>query len=237
MDQILLNYNNAEVKFDITKSYQIVSIEGNIGSGKSTLLNRLKEQYKDDKKVVFLKEPVDDWEKIKDNNGETIIQKFYKDQNKYAFSFQMLAYISRLALLREKVKQYAGETGITFITERCLYTDKCVFAKMLYESGKIEQVNYQIYCNWFDTFAEEYKIDKIIYIKVDPIICDIRIKGRNRLGESSIPIEYLSSCHNYHEEMMKIMTETNTHIKIIDGQQKIIDGQQKIINWINNIHL
>ena len=36
------------------------------------------------------------------------------------------------------------------ITERSLHTDRMVFAKMLYESGLIEDVNYQIYLKWFD---------------------------------------------------------------------------------------
>jgi deoxyadenosine/deoxycytidine kinase len=226
MEQILLNYGGVDTIFN--KSYQIISIEGNIGSGKTTLLNRLKEQYKDNKKVVFIREPVDDWEQIKDNQGNTMIQKFYQDQEKYSFSFQMMAYISRLALMKEVIKQYEREPGMTFITERCLQTDKYVFAKMLYESGKIEEVNYQIYCKWFDVFAEECKINKIIYVKVDPNICDLRIKGRNRLGESGIPIEYLSSCHEYHEEMMKIMVDTS--------QIMVVDGQQKIMNWLNNIN-
>jgi deoxyadenosine/deoxycytidine kinase len=139
-----------------------------------------------------------------------------------------MAYISRLALMKEVIKQYEREPGMTFITERCLQTDKYVFAKMLYESGKIEEVNYQIYCKWFDVFAEECKINKIIYVKVDPVICDLRIKGRNRLGESSIPVEYLSSCHEYHEDMMKIMVDTS--------QIMVVDGQQKIMNWLNDIN-
>ena len=44
----------------------IVSIEGNIGSGKSTLLANLRNYYKNEANIVFLKEPVDEWEKIKD---------------------------------------------------------------------------------------------------------------------------------------------------------------------------
>ena len=43
-----------------------------------------------------------------------------------------------------------------FITERCLYTDKHVFAKMLYDDGKIESVNYAIYNKWFDTFIDDF---------------------------------------------------------------------------------
>ena len=65
----------------------IISIEGNIGSGKSTLLANLREYFKDNDNVVFLKEPVDEWEKIKDKDGITILEKFYADQEKYSFPF------------------------------------------------------------------------------------------------------------------------------------------------------
>ena len=81
--------------------YTIVSIEGNIGSGKSTLLSNLRETLKDRTDIVFLKEPVDEWEKITDENGVTMLEKFYSNQKNYSFPFQMMAYISRLALLKE----------------------------------------------------------------------------------------------------------------------------------------
>jgi deoxyadenosine/deoxycytidine kinase len=80
-----------------------LSIEGNIGSGKSTLLNNLKKAFKNDSKVVFLKEPVDEWEAIQDEKGNTMLEKFYGNQKKYSFSFQMMAYISRLATFKKAV--------------------------------------------------------------------------------------------------------------------------------------
>jgi len=85
-------------------SFIIVSIEGNIGSGKSTLLANLRTYYENNSDVIFLKEPVDEWEKIKDENGTTILEKFYGDQNKYSFPFQMMAYVSRLKVLRDALK-------------------------------------------------------------------------------------------------------------------------------------
>ena len=115
-----------------SSTVQIISIEGNIGSGKSTLLAHLKENCPN---VVFLKEPVDEWEKIRDENGTTMLEKFYADQTKYSFSFQMMAYISRLKILRDTIRNHP-ERPITIITERSLNTDKMVFAKMLYDSGK-----------------------------------------------------------------------------------------------------
>ena len=84
-------------------NYKIVSIEGNIGSGKSTLLENLRNYYKNNKNVIFLREPVEEWDKIKDNEGNTMLKKFYADQEKYSFAFQMMAYISRLKILRDTI--------------------------------------------------------------------------------------------------------------------------------------
>ena len=55
---------------------QIYSIEGNIGSGKSTLVKHLKDVNKD---WIFLDEPVTEWEKLKNDKGESVLQLFYKD--------------------------------------------------------------------------------------------------------------------------------------------------------------
>ena len=44
------------------QSVKIISIDGNIGSGKSTLMGNLKSYFSNNTNVVFLKEPVDEWE-------------------------------------------------------------------------------------------------------------------------------------------------------------------------------
>jgi deoxyadenosine/deoxycytidine kinase len=222
----------------MNSNIQLISIEGNIGSGKSTLLTNLKNYYKDNKNIVFLKEPVDEWAKIKDENGVTMLEKFYTDQEKYSFPFQMMAYISRLKLLRDIYKQHNGDKKIIIITERSLYTDKMVFAKMLYDSGKIESVNYQVYLNWFDTFAEEFPVHKIIYVKTLPEICNNRINKRSRNGEDNIPLNYLESCNNYHENMLnKNLLECVCHSQLLlDGNNDIFMNEDILNNWINLIN-
>jgi len=208
---------------------EIISLEGNIGSGKSTLLEALKNIKWVDKKIVFVREPVDEWEKIKDNNGVTILEKFYADQEKYSFPFQMLAYISRLKLLKEAIELNPDSI---IITERSLFTDKLVFAKMLYDSKKMEDVNYFIYLNWFDTFSENYPVKKIIYVKTEPKVCFERIKKRSRQGESTIPLEYLNECDIYHEKMMD---ELNVEKLILDGNIDIYENKEKLDEWSNSI--
>jgi len=179
----------------------IFSIEGNIGSGKSTLVKELEKSVPNilDKKVVYVQEPVNEWSKIKDKKGETILEKFYANQHKYAFSFQMMAYISRLALLRNIVRE---NPDAIIITERSVFTDRQVFAKMLYDEGKIEEVDYQIYLKWFDEFIEEIPITGLIYVTTTPEKSKERVDLRARAGES-IPLSYLQRCHNYHESWIK----------------------------------
>ena len=198
------------------------SIEGNIGSGKSLLLEKLKSRISSEsshedpyiqvggikKKVCFVQEPVDLWSSIKDKDGTDMLTKYYGDQKKYAFSFQMMAYISRLSLLKKAVR----ENYDIIITERSMFTDCNVFAKMLYDDGTIEEVNYIIYKKWFDEFLPELPEVNVIYIKTDPKVSHDRIKKRDRLGEV-IPIEYLKNCHDYHERWL----ETDKKKMIIDA--------------------
>jgi len=220
-------------------SFIIVSIEGNIGSGKSTLLANLRRYYASNANVIFLKEPVDEWEKIKDENGTTILEKFYGDQNKYSFPFQMMAYVSRLKVLRDALKDIdrTQNRQIVIITERSLYTDKMVFAKMLYDSQKIELINYKIYLNWFDTFSEEFPVNKVVYVKTDPEICHSRIVTRSREGESNIPLEYLQNCNNYHNNMLDINLAdcVCSDQLILDGNVDIYQNTDQLEKWINEI--
>ena len=221
-------------------TYTIVSIEGNIGSGKSTLLSNLRQHYENNSNVVFLKEPVDEWEKIKDENGETILKKFYADQEKYSFPFQMMAYVSRLKVLRDTLKTIKTDIedkNIIIITERSLYTDKMVFAKMLYDTKKIEHVNYQIYLNWFDTFSDEFPVNKVVYVKTSPEKCYQRIVKRSRTGEENIPLEYLTSCSIYHDNMLDKDNQDCVCLDqlVLDGNVDIYENENQVNEWINEI--
>jgi len=222
---------------------EIISIEGNIGSGKSTLLEHLKTHYSNNENVLFLREPVDEWNNIKDEKDETILAKFYADQEKYSFTFQMMAYISRLKILKDTFNQirtsktYSSDKKYIIITERSLYTDKMVFAKMLFDTGKMEYINYQIYLQWFDCFIEEFPVQKIIYVKTEPTICHNRIHIRNRNGEDNIPLDYLTSCDHYHEYMLnKNSEECVCHIQLIlDGNNNIYEKNDILSNWFSQI--
>ena len=132
----------------------IISVDGNIGSGKSTLVSILKCHYKCD--VVVLTEPVDSWNDIKeDETDENIISKFYKDKDRYSFSFQMLALITRISEIRKVIKT---NPKAVIITERSIDTDRNVFCKMLYDEGYINEIEYKIYMKCYNEFIDEFPV-------------------------------------------------------------------------------
>ena len=212
----------------------IVSIDGNIGSGKSTKVQNLKQFYeqKGRNDILFIQEPVDTWGSVVDKDGTPILMNYYKDNKRFAFRLQMLAYISRLKLLRDAVKQ-----GYKYIiTERCVATDRNVFSKMLYDKGDIEHDEYIIYNKWFDEFITDVPIAAIVYIKADPAVCLERVNIRGREGEN-IPIEYLAECSKYHDEWIdkenipKLIIDANRDFKQNpEAREETLDMIDKFIH-------
>lgn len=207
---------------------RIIVVQGNIGSGKSTFVEKLKARYNTRNDVCFLQEPVNEWLTIKDKQGVNILENYYKDQPKYAFMFQMMAYISRLTILKRAIESNQYKY---IITERCLNTDRNVFCKMLYDDGLIEDIGYQIYNKWFDEFINFENVDYIhVYLKTDPQVSKKRVDIRARV-EETIPIEYLTKCHEYHDRWL---LTTDQKVVIIDSNQDI-EINPNIDHWYNMV--
>ena len=66
----------------------------------------------------------------------------------------------------------------------------------------MEDLEYTIYNKWFDAFIGELPELFYIYVKTTPDVSLKRINSRNRQGESSIPLEYLTKCHEYHDKWL-----------------------------------
>jgi len=175
---------------------KLVSIEGNIGVGKSTIVQKLKAVYEGRPDVVFLEEPVELWAKICDEFGVPILTKFYEDSARYAFAFQVMAYSSRLSMIRKTIRENPNAKII--ICERSLDADKEIFAKMLHSDGVMEEIMYQIYCKFYDEYAEPFRLSGIVYMNATPTTCLTRIAKRGREGEDNIKLDYLIKCDNAH---------------------------------------
>ncbi len=197
----------------------IISFDGNIGSGKSTTCEEYEQYLRNEihtrvgsekaplfpnitsfeEEVCFLDEPVALWNEVCDEHGVNILTNLYKNIRANAFKFQMMAYISRLSLLRKAVKDPKIKL---IITERSVETDRNVFAKMLYDAGDISHDEFQIYTMWFDEFLTDVPLGGIVYIHASPDVCLERIHKRARSGET-IQADYIERCHQYHEDWIR----------------------------------
>jgi deoxyadenosine/deoxycytidine kinase len=210
ISQYITNIHPSRNKMIQNPKALIYSVEGNIGAGKTTFLRAIEHslcnQGRTDIRVIY--EPVDNWSKIKDDEGKTILQNFYENPAKYAFPFQIMAFSSRLNLLREEIKKYPDCK--IFLCERSLEADSQVFAKMLFEDGLMDTMSYQIYRQLYENGIGEYAVSKTIYLRMEPETCMNRVGLRQREGEDTITLDYLKKCHEYHETWLNAHDKPNT---------------------------
>ena len=198
-----------------------IHVEGNIGAGKSTFINFIKNNTD----YNISQEPVDEWMKIKDENGKSLLELFYNDIDRWSFVFQMNCFISRVHNSKNMPK-----TGFNFI-ERSILSDK-IFSKNCYEGNNMNKIEFDVYTRWSDWLKDKLcnNIDAVIYLKTTPEISNERIKKRLRDGEDDIPLEYLKKLHQGHEEWL--CNEKEFPVLILDGNTLIYDDN--LIELIKN---
>jgi deoxycitidine kinase len=176
-----------------------IQIEGNIGVGKSTFTNLLKENITNSELVS---EPVDMWLHVKNTDGKNILQTFYDDIPRWAYTFQNIAYVTRMMKIERAIR---NSTSDYVFLDRSIDTDRYVFEKMLWEEGqlqKIEHEAYELWCQFYQEFVRTESDKKIIYLKCSPEVCLDRIKIRGREEEKNITMEYLNKLHKAHEDWL-----------------------------------
>lgn len=187
----------------------ILTIEGNIGAGKSTFLEDLKSKLGREN-VVYLQEPVEEWQQFQDTNGKNILEHFYEDVSQFSFPFQIMALITRAERLKKAKTDFPNSI---IISERSMFTDREVFARMLHNDGKLSDMLYSIYLKCFDLYTHDLDIDGIIYLKTNPETCAKRVVKRNRKGES-ISLGYLQKCNDTHDGWI-LRSECHDHLPVL----------------------
>jgi len=208
-------------------SQNIISIEGNIGVGKSTFTYILQNIFTES---TIVKEPVDIWLNTITQTGENILGLFYKDISRWGYTFQNLAYVTRMMKIQDAIKT---NKNIIFL-DRSLGTDKNVFEKMLYDDKLITDIEhnmYNLWCDFYIKYVNNMCSWKYIYLKCSPNTSYERIKKRGREEEKNITLEYLDKLHKYHEEWLM---NTND-VLIIDCDRDFendLEFQQEIIKKV-----
>ena len=200
-----------------------ITIDGNIGSGKSTLLHLLSKHPTFKNNYVFIPEPVSIWNNFKESDGTTILTNFYNDKKKWGYVFQSMAFITRYISIKNNKNN-------NIIAERSVYTDRNVFANLLYKEGCINKIEMEIYNYCFNNFNVD--IDLFIYLDTSVKNCSKRIVSRNRNGEDAINEEYLTSLEKEHINWFSNISNS----LFIDGNVDFVYDKNELEKIVNQIY-
>jgi hypothetical protein len=160
-----------------------VAVAGNIGAGKSSLAQLLGERFQ--WKPYF--ESVDDNPYLSD---------FYDDMFRWSFHLQIYFLANRFKCHKEIV-----ESSESVIQDRSIYEDAEIFARNLYDIGKMTERDYTNYVSLFHVMMEYLKPpDLMIYLRanVDTLMKQISKRGRD--FEQGIQRSYLETLNTLYED-------------------------------------
>ena len=169
----------------------MILLEGNIGAGKSTVGRLLKASSMFD----FIEEPVDQWQ---GGYASNLLDMFYHDMERWSFTFQILAFITRAKTWQEIL---ARTEHSRVVLERSIFTDRHVFATSMHQIGAMSETEWQVYCGLWDFLSTNYCVEPnaIVYLRTPAEECLERIKERDRTEEVGIELDYLKRLEDLHD--------------------------------------
>lgn len=205
----------------------VISLDGNIGAGKSTLLEALRVAMPD---VEVVLEPVGLWSSLKDADGKSLLELFYEDKRRWAYTFQNFALLSRAKALAEAI----GKTKKTvIITERSPLTDRYVFAEMLRSSGDLSELEWTLYLRWYDSFTKNIPVAGILYLGTDVLRSADYIVRRGRAGEETMSLDYLKALDLQHRIWLD---ETDLPVLRINVEEGGVPPLEAVRKFISSLH-
>lgn len=203
---------SSQMKKDVGQKKFTVSVEGNIGSGKTSLL----QHFVDSPNTEVQQEPVSKWRNMQ---GHNLLAMMYEDPSRWALTFQ--TYV-QLTMLETHTKPQEKPVKLM---ERSIYSAKYCFVENLYKNGQMPDFEYMVLTKWFDWIVqnEDCKLDLIVYLQTKPETCHERIKQRCRKEESTIPLDYLRTLHEFHENWLIKQTQfaLPAPILVLDGNSDL----------------
>ena len=115
------------------------------------------------------------------------------------------------------------------VQDRTIYEDT-IFARMLNESGFIDQRDYDTYLGHFN-LMKRYLVypDLLLYLRVDPQTSLQRIAERGRKAETGITLDYMQKLHDGYENFIEEMSRY-TRVLTLDWNQSL--GIEEVVERI-----
>ncbi len=197
------------------KDNPFIGLAGNIGVGKTTFTKKMAD--------VFGWSPF--YESVADN---PYLSDFYGDMKRWSFNLQIYFLHHRFKAQKEIFELSGG-----VVQDRTIYEDVEIFARNLYEMGRMDDRDWENYQNLFSIMADYLrKPDLIIYLKASTDTLQTRIHSRGRDYEISIDPEYLHQLNVAYDQwtsrlkdipVLKIETDQFNIFRDTDQFESILD--------------
>ncbi len=180
-------------------------LEGNIGVGKSTFLNKVKKSIDN---LEILTEPVNNW--INQIFGQSLLENFYKDTSRWAYTLENLAMIHRV---KDHI-EIQNKQSQNILIERSIYSGQYCFAQNSFKNGHLTNTEWEIYKTWTNYLLKTCNPPTgFIYLKATPEICMQRIRKRNRISEKKITLGYIRQIDEWHERFLTLKENIADNLK------------------------
>jgi len=193
----------------------VINLQGTIAAGKSTQLNALREHFEHDSSVVFVDEPLNEWQQHRllefmynglDANAKNMP---LGDEALDPSSFQTVALATRTARLFHAL-QTPGLHVV--ICERSPEADKHVFADATLNTTAQRNAYDLVYQKVLSMLPPITKHHFLL--KLDAASAKLRIGKRARSEEQKISLEYLHMLDKGHEALLQSVGD---HQTVFDG--------------------
>ncbi|KAF9670620.1 hypothetical protein SADUNF_Sadunf13G0087800 [Salix dunnii] len=201
-------------------------VEGNISVGKTTFLKRIVSDTIELRDLVeVVPEPIDKWQDVGPDHFN-ILDAFYADPSRYAYTFQNYVFVTRVM----QERQSSGGLKPLRLMERSVFSDRMVFVRAVHEAKWMNEMEISIYDSWFDPVVSVLPgliPDAFIYLRASPDTCHKRMMHRKREEEGGVSLDYLCDLHEKHESWL---------FPFESGNHGVLSVSKLPLNLDNSLH-
>ncbi|KRN57462.1 deoxynucleoside kinase [Carnobacterium divergens] len=203
----------------------VIVLAGMIGAGKSTYTKLISEALESD---AF-------YESVDDNR---ILEKFYEDPKRWAFSLQIYFLNTRFRSIKQALQHQHN------VLDRSIYED-ALFTKINHQQGNMSDAEMDTYLDLLDNMMEELDSlpkkapDLLIYLRgsLDTVLSRIKKRGRSfeQIDGNEGLLDYYTLLHSHYDDWFDQYDKSAT--LVIDIDQHDLENPadaEKIIQLIHN---
>lgn len=208
-----------------------IAVEGCIGAGKTVSLDLVDDVRRHHRHhhhhshgkgldtIIkdVLREPVHEW--------ADMLGDFYTDPPRNSYKLQMEILRSRFQQLRDSERALHLKADDVVLSERCVESSSDVFVPMLRDEHRPLMARHEedMLRRWectLKSLTPQHTMLGLIFVDASPEKCLERIRRRDRLGESDIPLEYIQALRSFYVKWLDGLCNKGIPIEVVNSEDE-----------------